>query len=68
MKISKESAFQPVTIILETEHELNALKNIIEYMNGYQYSSPFSSCVDGYRYTQLSQTGRKMYYSLKSGL
>ncbi|MEE8597954.1 MAG: hypothetical protein V3S69_00250 [Dehalococcoidales bacterium] len=69
MKISKEETFRPVTITLETETELLALKNIVKYLeslDGHSSSMGYRRCT--YRFNSLSDAGRKMYYSLKSGL
>lgn len=71
MKISKESTFQPVTIVLETECEVTSMKNIIRYLGSIDDSHPHIVAYGGhykFRFRSLSDDGRKMYHSLKSGL
>lgn len=70
MKISKESTFQPVTIVLETECEVTSMKNIIRYLGSIDDSHSHIVSYGGhrFRFRSLSDDGRKMYYSLKSGL
>jgi len=70
MKISREDTFKPVTIVLETETELLAMRNIVKYLESFDSQSNMS-CYGrsrSYRFNSLSDAGRKMYYSLKSGL
>ena len=71
MKISKEETFRPVTVVFETETELLAMRNIVKYLESFEGSSCGMAGYGrsrSYRFNSLSDAGRKMYYSLKSGL
>jgi hypothetical protein len=67
MKISKVECFKPVTITLETESELKALREIIEYM-GTSTSSNTICYYTNYHIDLLSTDAKDIRRTLRNKL
>jgi hypothetical protein len=68
MKVSKVECFKSVTITLETEKELKALKEIIEYMGSTVNNSPAVCYYSNYHIDHLSDAAKAVRRTLRNNL
>ncbi len=68
MKVSKVECFKPVTITLETEKELKALKEIIEYMGSSSSDTSRICYYNSYHIDSLSEAAKAVRRTLRNSL